>query len=197
MQAFRFLASLQGLARSSTAGDKESTSSPAVASGKGSSGPDPAVRLRISEDKVIKIFSFPQQELPEATVLPLETFGNIGPPLLYLRGTVPAYVQYVMGSDWRKDLRNDYLRQDRHEDCNEQVMMRPTASSDGATVDSQDLCAEEHAHCVRMLRCGAIAVRTESDVASSGNSWLARPTQTVIWMAFDRRRLDSAISQVR
>nr|POF17947.1 hypothetical protein CFP56_13358 [Quercus suber] len=122
--------------------------------------PEPGVRLRLTNDTTIRIFGFPRKgSIPSGMFIPFVNIGSNGPPLLHLRGRVPAHVNYIMGDDWRSQLRPDQASETRIFHGGE-VILRPTAPGD------EDLDAEEQAHCLRMLRCGAFVARAEPDIIS-------------------------------
>ena len=142
----------------------------------GWSWPDPDVHLRVSDNTTVRIFGYPNQEaIPPEMWVPLPHFGNSGPPLLYLRGDVPAYVNYIMGEDWRSRLRGDYHTNNAHMFHDGEVILRPSTTTSSSQESQEDLEASERAHCLRMRRCGAVAVRSEVDVIfeeTGGQKWL-------------------------
>ncbi|KAM0716046.1 hypothetical protein Q7P37_008560 [Cladosporium fusiforme] len=149
--------------------------------------PDPAIRLRISNeshesDEIIRIFGFPPAEgftdaMPRAESI--SDWGSRGPPVLFLDSDIPAYIHYIMGNDWRSKVRSDYHHaQPLHRKHGNEVILRPAAvitngtqnrSPTGDSLTGDDL-AEERAHSLRMRRCGAIEIRSEMDVASFDRS---------------------------
>lgn len=121
---------------------------------KGFSRPDPAVRLRLQDDSVVRVFGWPAQEdLPSGFVVFLSHFENAGEPILYLSGEIPVYVDYVMGRDWHARLRSDYETPSGFTFRYGRVILRQ---------NSREKDPREHS--IRLLRCGAIAVRSESNV---------------------------------
>ena len=172
MQPINFITSLLGLTQGNTTSDDSlgtANASQRSASCSGWSKPDPLVRLRLSGNNTVRIFGFPQQDLPDALEIPLENFGTSGyTPLLYLRADVPAHISYIMGSDWRDNLRDDHQTDSRRMWHDGEVILRPGASLPRKTrnmelAPNEELASEEQAHCVRMLRCGAKAILSEVD----------------------------------
>lgn len=166
MQPFNFIASFLGLKQGNSTSDDSvgsANASQGSASCQGWSRPDPAVRLRFTGNDTVRIFGFPQEKLPDALEKPLPNFGTIGrTPLLYLRTNVPAYVSYVMGSDWRSKLRDDHFSDARHMWRNGRVILRPSAEE---IVENEKLARKEQAHYERMLRCEPKVIRSKGDTA--------------------------------
>jgi hypothetical protein len=135
--------------------------------------PDPAVRLRISStDSAVRIFGHPPQEdYPEVMRYPPPTFGTDGPYVHYLYNPSKASLSYIMGDDWRSQLRSDHPPRPKALPYDGDVVLRPSVSkSDKGTCHfppDDDLAAqtEERAHSLRMRRCGAVAICSESDMS--------------------------------
>lgn len=129
--------------------------------------PDPAIRLRLTNDGSVKIFGHPPQEDYPQHMWYVQTDSLMEEHYVhFLPGDSPACVEYVMGNEWRSQLRNDYGRS-----STDAVILRPSAviSNDTecgrASVNSLDAAAEveDRAHSLRMRRCGAVAICSESD----------------------------------
>lgn len=188
MQPVNLVASLLGVSQSNTAGSLanattcvETKNKPATASCSGWSRPDPAVRLRLTDDNTARIFGFPPDGLPTGVPRTLPHFGNSGPPLLYLRGDVQPYLEYVIGSDWREKPLDDHKTNDQHTYHDGKVILRPGASTNKGTVEAE-ATEDERAHCVRMLRCGARGIRSEVDANSLDTiGWETPPKQIFGW----------------
>ena len=146
--------------------------------------PDPDVRLRLSDNNTVRIFGYPNEEdLPRDMWIPLPGFGNIGPPLLYLRTVVPAYVNYIMGEGWRSWLRDDHHTSDAHIFHDGQVILRPSITKTIGQESREDLEALERYHCLRMRRCGAFALRSEVDIIQEETAWKRWPEYLFGWPA--------------
>ena len=132
----------------------------------------------------MRIFGYPNEEdLPPGMWIPLTNLGNGGPPLLYLRGDAPAYVSYIMGDNWRSRLREDHQTSDVHIFHDGEVILRPSATTLPLQESQEDFEASERAHCIRMRRCGAVAVRSETDVIFEETGAEALPYQLFGWPA--------------
>lgn len=143
---------------------------------RGWSRPDPAVRLRQSNNDGVRIFGFPRPEdLPDTMETPLPGFGNGGPLLLYLPGQIPAYVSYVMGDGWIERLQNDHHTSDQRNFHDGSVILRPGAPySTWEDTTPDENAAEERAHCLRMRRCGAVAICSEADAIMHDQGYVLR-----------------------
>lgn len=127
--------------------------------------PDPAVRLRVSgvNDRVVRIFGYPpQKDFPKSMWYPPPDFGNNDVYIHYLLSEGLANVKYVMGDDWRSQLRQDYQDPSKQSVPNGGVILRPSTVNEFATLDPAAE-EEEREHSLRMRRCGAVAVCTEID----------------------------------
>ncbi|KAF2718588.1 hypothetical protein K431DRAFT_287476 [Polychaeton citri CBS 116435] len=163
------------------------------ASCEGWSRPDPAVRLREQDNMVIRIFGFPEREdLPPGLRIAPMNVGNSGMPILYLRGEFPPYVDYIMGHDWRSRLGSGYETADGHAFKGGKVILRE---------DEREL--DERDHCLRMRRCGAVAIRSEMDIILEETDCSCSPAYMFGWPAgggvwilcrdpFNNHELDSA-----
>lgn len=112
--------------------------------------PDPSVRLRLEGDSDVHIFGYleSEEDLPPRVALH-SPFGNPREARLYVYGSVPAYVNYIMGSDWRARLQPELVNSlsgKRYE-----KVIRRTSEHE----------TNEREHCLRMRKCGARYVRSE------------------------------------
>lgn len=154
------------------------------------SRPDHNFRLRVSDNKAVRIFGYPNREdIAPGTRIALQGFGNSGPPILYLRGDVPAYVSYIMGNDWRTRLRGDHYTNSAYIFHNGQVILQPSAANSPSQEPQEDLEALERYHCLRMRRCGAVGARSEVDIMfeeTGMDRWLEHlfgwPTKGGVWI---------------
>lgn len=143
--------------------------------------PDPKVRLRHSDDNAVRIFGFPPERLAAGVPCSLPNMGNNGYPLLYLRGEVRPYLEYVMGKNWREQLRSDHKTNEQHTYHDGKVVLRPEAPKADETAESE-VMGNERAHCVRMLRCGARGIRSEVDANNLDTiGWERPPKQMFGW----------------
>lgn len=135
--------------------------------------PDSAVRLRLSDDnnRTVRIFGYPpQEEFPKSMWYSRGDFGRKGPYIHYLISESPAMINYIMGDDWRSQLRSDHQPRPRDLLRDREVILRPSCTRNDTTNHSQtafnndvDFQAEERAHSLRMRRCGAVAICAEDD----------------------------------
>ena len=154
------------------------------ASCRGWSIPDPDVHLRLSDNRTVRIFGYPNEEdIPPEMEIPFVNIGNGGSPLLYLRGDIPAHVSYIMGEDWRSRLRDDHHTSNTHIFCDGEVILRPSTTTSPSQESQEDLEASERAHCLRMRRCGAVAVRSEVDIIFEETGGEHRPNHLFGWPA--------------
>jgi hypothetical protein len=95
--------------------------------------------------------------------------------------TQKAFVKYVMGEDWRSQLRSDYPPPGRTTTYDGDVVLRPTVSGNSSdSCHSTVLAAdgdpaaqvEERAHSLRMRRCGAVAVFSHGDMGDYELGWI-------------------------
>ena len=162
--------------------------------GYGWTTPDPAVRLRVNsatwKGNKVRIFGYPPQEdftesmqYPPGDMAypPAPQIGVSGPYMHYLYDPGPSVTKYVMGDDWRSQLRSDYPPPGRATAYDGDVVLRPTVSG-----ESSDACrstvlmanedpaaqAEERAHSLRMRRCGAVAVFSHGDMGDYELGWI-------------------------
>ena len=115
--------------------------------------------------------------------IPFVGMGNGGPPLLYLRSNIPAYVSYIMGEDWRSKLRDDHYTNDAKIFHDGEVILRPSTTTSPSEESQEDLEALERAHCLRMRRCGAVAVRSEIDIIFEETGYARWPDHLFGWPA--------------
>lgn len=149
---------------------------------RGWSVPDSEVRLRLSADGTIRVFGYPNKEdIPTAMEVPFVHMGNGGPPLLYLKGDVPAYVSYIMGEDWRSGLIHDHHTSNKRKFNDGKVILRRSSTPSTSQESQEDLEASERAHCLRMRRCGAVAVRSETDIIFEETGVDNRPYHVFGW----------------
>ncbi|KAK4548581.1 hypothetical protein LTR36_009491 [Oleoguttula mirabilis] len=134
--------------------------------------PDDAVRLRLSDDRIVRIFGHRAEDdlRLDQIQIPLRHFGNTGRPLLYMRGDVPAYVRYVMGDDWHCLLRLDHHTHEGRIFRDGEVILRPDATKGGAATDGNAGAAHvpveeenERAHSLRVLWGSSITASTATN----------------------------------
>ena len=113
-----------------------------------------------------RIHGYPSQ-LPYAACEP--SFEDPGPPFLYLRGEILAYVEFIVGQNWR----NALTTMDGQEG---QVILRPALTDDGGESTSTQPWDEEQ-HCLRMRRCGAIIVSSETEIVLRETAFYITPRQ--------------------
>ena len=146
--------------------------------------PDLDVQLRLSDNKTVRIFGYPNKDdIPSDMWIPLPGFGDTGPPLLYLRGHIPAYVSYIMGEDWRSRLRDGHHTNNANLFHDGEVILRPSATTSPSEESREDLEALERAHCLRMRRCGAVAVRSDVDILFEETGYARWPDHLFGWPA--------------
>ena len=122
------------------------------------------IRLQFVDDKV-RVLGHPSH-------FPWETMEFPGPPFLYLSDYVPAYVNFVMGPDWRSRLTTVESREGR-------MILKPTLTKDAGTsrcAPTWDLDEEEQ-HCSRMLRCGAVIAYSDVDILEREMGYWGSPRQ--------------------
>jgi hypothetical protein len=129
--------------------------------------PDPAIGLRVTTDDIVKVFGHPPQEDYPGHMRYFHPYVMTDNHFVhFLPGDCLAYVKYVMGDDWRSQLRTDYKPLP-----SEAVILGPsaivydTAGCGRASVHDMDSVAkaEERSHSLRMRRCGAVAVSCNFD----------------------------------
>jgi hypothetical protein len=180
---FNYIASVLGFQGQSNTTNIHKDNHSVSCEGYGYTLPDHAVRLRVSSrsgnKEKVRIFGYPPQEdytesmqyLPGDMLYPPEPqIGVSGPYVHYLYHAGPACERYVMGANWRSQLRSDYPARGRGILRGGDVVLRPTASMNSnetrhsVTDEDPAAQAEERAHSLRMRRCGAVAIFSENDI---------------------------------
>ena len=113
------------------------------------------IRLQVIEDTV-HIYGYPS-ETPEAAFNPSSS-EYPGPHFLYVRGDTPAYIDFIVGNDWRHNLTSI----DGQEGL---VIPRATSTQADETSNALKLRDDEDQHCLRMRKCGAVFVSSQPEIA--------------------------------
>ena len=121
------------------------------------------IRLQVVENN-LRIYGYPKQ-LPYATLESNSDFA--GPPFLSLRGGIPAYVQYIMGENWRDSL----VTADNHGGM---VILRPTLADSTHDISIEESVDEEH-HCLRKRRCSALVMSSLPEIVMKETPFYTDP----------------------